>query len=180
MHAVARIAMGAGVWLSGALPALAAEAPSFVVPGKLGVPVIIDGYDASYAVVERDFGLDRPGQVQPTIILGPLSGPPPVRSGRGYFPAGGEDGPGSKALAILRRDHVESDKLGPVCQHVVFGFHGSHEAFLRAVLEKNPHPDVHALACLSLAQFLGNRLDRLDVLKDQDKPEFTWPTSPSP
>jgi len=79
MHAVARIAMGAGVWLSGALPALAAEAPSFVVPGKLGVPVIIDGYDASYAVVERDFGLDRPGQVQPTIILGPLSGPPPVR-----------------------------------------------------------------------------------------------------
>jgi len=88
------------------------------------------------------------------------------------FPAGGDNSPGYRALALLRRHHVTSDKLGPVCQHVVFGFHKSHETFLRAVLEKNPHPQVQALACLSLAQFLANRLDRLDVLADQDRPDL--------
>jgi hypothetical protein len=89
------------------------------------------------------------------------------------FPARGKDTPGMRALAILQRDHVRSDKLGPVCQQVVFGFHQSHEAFLRAVVEKNPHREVQGLACLSLAQFLNDRLNRLDVLKDQDQPEFT-------
>src|SRR5262249_5278653 len=53
------------------------------------------------------------------------------------FPAGGKGSPGYRALALLRRDHVKSDKLGAVCQHVVFGFHRSHETFLRAVLARN-------------------------------------------
>jgi hypothetical protein len=88
------------------------------------------------------------------------------------FPAGGKDSPGHKALTILLRDHVTSDKLGPVCQQVVFGFHKSHETFLRAVLEKNPHREVQALACLSLAQFLNDRLHRLDLLKSQDRPDM--------
>ncbi len=83
------------------------------------------------------------------------------------FPEGGKDSPGERALALLRRDHVRSDKLGPVCQQVLFGFHKSHEEFLRAVLEMNPHPEVQALACLSLAQFLNDRLNRLAVLQDQ-------------
>src|SRR5262249_19825081 len=80
--------------------------------------------------------------------------------------------PGDRALALLGRDHVRSDKLGPVCQQVVFGFHKSHEAFLRAVLEKNPHREVQGLACLSLAQFLTDRLHRLHVLQDQDTPDL--------
>jgi hypothetical protein len=88
------------------------------------------------------------------------------------FPAGGKDSPGHAALTILLRDHVRSDKLGPVCQQVVFGFHKSHETFLRAVLEKNPHREVQALACLSLAQFLNDRLHRLDLLDSQDKPDM--------
>ncbi len=88
------------------------------------------------------------------------------------FPAGGKDSPGSRALMILLRDHVRSAKLGPVCQQIVFGFHKSHETFLRAVLERNPHPEVQALACLSLAQFLNDRLHRLDVLQDQDRPDL--------
>ncbi len=88
------------------------------------------------------------------------------------FPAGGKDSPGSRALAILQRDHVKSDKLGVVCQHVLFGFHRSHETFLRAVLEKNPHREVQGLACLSLAQFLTDRMHRLHILQEQDKPEL--------
>ncbi|MBI2949851.1 MAG: redoxin domain-containing protein [Verrucomicrobia bacterium] len=83
------------------------------------------------------------------------------------FPEGGQASPGERALALLRRDHIRSDKLGPVCQQVLFGFHKSHEEFLRAVLEANPHPDVQALACLSLAQFLTDRLNRLGVIQDQ-------------
>ena len=88
------------------------------------------------------------------------------------FPAGGKDSPGEKALAILQRDHVKSDKLARVCQQVVFGFHRSHESFLRAVLDKNPHEEVQALACLSLAQFLNDRLHRLDLLASQDRPDM--------
>jgi hypothetical protein len=88
------------------------------------------------------------------------------------FPAGGKDSPGDRALVLLLRDHVKSDKLGPVCQQVLFGFHKSHETFLGAVLERNPHREVQALACLSLAQFLTDRLNRLDGLRDQDRPDL--------
>src|SRR5262249_4294271 len=88
------------------------------------------------------------------------------------FPAVGKDSPGTRALAILARDHARSDKLGPVCQQVAFGFHTNHETFLRAVVEMNPHREVQGLACLSLAQFLNDRLQRLDVLKDQDRPDL--------
>jgi hypothetical protein len=54
---------------------------------------------------------------------------------------------------------------------VQYGFRPECETYLRAVLEKNPHREIQALACLRLAQFLNARLQRLDVLKDQ--PEMT-------
>src|SRR5262249_45776949 len=85
------------------------------------------------------------------------------------FPAGGKDTPGNRAMTILLRDHVKSDKLGRVCQQVVYGFHKSHETFLQEVLGKNPHKEVQALACLSLAQYLHDRLHRLDILGAQDQ-----------
>ena len=43
-----------------ASPALAQRAPEIVIPGKPGIPVYINGIDASWGVVEGDFGLDRP------------------------------------------------------------------------------------------------------------------------
>ena len=70
-------------------------------------------------------------------------------------------------MALLERDHVRSDKLGPVCQRISFGFCKEYETFLRTVLEMNPHKDVQALACLGLAHFLSNRLQRLDMVKEQ-------------
>ena len=88
------------------------------------------------------------------------------------FPAVGKDSPGSRALAILQRDHVKGDKVGLACQYLAFGFHQGHETFLRAVVTQNSHREVQGLACLSLAQFLNDRLQRLDVLKDQDGPEL--------
>src|SRR5262249_34742708 len=36
------------------------------------------------------------------------------------FPAGGKDSPGDRALKLLLRVHIRSDRLGPVCQQVAF------------------------------------------------------------
>ena len=41
-----------------------------VIPGRPGVPIIINGVDASYAVVEGEWGLGKGEQVQPTIYGG--------------------------------------------------------------------------------------------------------------
>ncbi len=56
-----------------ASPAFAQRAPEIVIPGKAGVPVYINGIDASWGVVEGDFGLDRPGMVTPTVIYRPVT-----------------------------------------------------------------------------------------------------------
>ena len=42
--------------------------PVIVIPSRPGVPVVINGRDASYAVVEGDWGLSRPGAVSVTVI----------------------------------------------------------------------------------------------------------------
>jgi hypothetical protein len=71
-----------------ASPAFAQHEPVIVVPGKPGVPIFINGVDASWAVVEGEFGLSRPGAVAPTVITRPylLTAPYPVP---GYFPSTG-------------------------------------------------------------------------------------------
>lgn len=52
-------------------PAAAGDSgPVIVIPSRPGVPVIINGRDASYTVVEGDWGLSRPGAV-PVTIVGP-------------------------------------------------------------------------------------------------------------
>lgn len=71
----------------GPAPALCADGTWVVVPGRRDVPVFVNPYglDASYTVVEGDFGLDRPGQVNPHIVAGPRVVPllPPIKH---YFP----------------------------------------------------------------------------------------------
>jgi hypothetical protein len=79
----------------------------------------------------------------------------------------GEDTARAKAFKLIQRDHIRSDKLGPLCQRVSYGFCKEYETFLSAVLAKNPHKQVQATACLSLAHFLNNRLQRLDLCKEQ-------------
>src|SRR6185437_13337159 len=44
-----------------------ADGFDLVIPARPGVPVIINGIDASYAVVEGDFGLGKGVHRQPTI-----------------------------------------------------------------------------------------------------------------
>jgi hypothetical protein len=83
------------------------------------------------------------------------------------FPAGGKDSPGGKALTLLLRGHVRSDRLGPICLRIASGFRGEYETFLRTLLGRNPHKPVRALACLALAPLLNNRLQRLDQIQEQ-------------
>jgi hypothetical protein len=82
-------------------------------------------------------------------------------------PGWGKDSPQAKAIAILLRDHLHSDKLGEATRRVHYGFRQECETFLRTVLKKSPHREVQGQACLRLAQFLLNRRDRLDLLADQ-------------
>jgi hypothetical protein len=52
------------------LPTVAGEGFDIVIPGRPGVPIIINGVDASYAVVEGDFGLGKGIHMQPTVYGG--------------------------------------------------------------------------------------------------------------
>ncbi|MFZ2158229.1 MAG: hypothetical protein WAV72_19210 [Bradyrhizobium sp.] len=58
-----------------------------VIPGRAGVPIIINGLDASYAAVEGEWGLGRNEQVQPTVYGGRYIDPVP-RVGH-YYPSAG-------------------------------------------------------------------------------------------
>jgi hypothetical protein len=88
-----------------ASPALAQRGPVVVIPGRPDVPVFENGTDISWAVVEGEFGLDRPGQVTPTVIY---RLPPPVittyegaaANEPGYFPKDGKK-PGYGRLEIV-------------------------------------------------------------------------------
>ncbi len=73
------------------------------------------------------------------------------------YPGRGQDNLEARAIAILLRDHVRSERLGEACRRASYGFSKECETFLRTVLERNPHRDVQALACLRLAQFLNGR-----------------------
>jgi hypothetical protein len=79
----------------------------------------------------------------------------------------GEDTARGRAFELIQRDHIQSDKLGPLCQRISYGFAREYETFLRAVLTKNPHKDVQATACLSLAHFLSNRSQRIELCKEE-------------
>src|SRR5215475_6115364 len=55
--------------LAGSAPALADNEPVIVIPGRAGVPVMMYGVDVSGAVIEGEWGLNRPGVVSPTVIM---------------------------------------------------------------------------------------------------------------
>ena len=61
------------------------EGPVIVIPNRPGVPVIINGRDASYAVVEGDWGLSRPGAGIVTVIGGSPVLPNPVYTRRNSY-----------------------------------------------------------------------------------------------
>src|SRR3954468_8892365 len=67
--------------------ALAGGGFEIVIPGRPGVPVIINGVDASYSAVEGDWGLAKRIHVQPTIYGG--RDIHPVPNVGHYYPSAG-------------------------------------------------------------------------------------------
>jgi len=57
--------------------AASAEGFEVVIPGRPGVPIVINGIDVSYAVVEGDFGLSKGLQAPLTIYGGRVVEPVP-------------------------------------------------------------------------------------------------------
>ena len=73
--------------MAGAMPARAQTGPVVVIPGKAGVPVIIDGVIADGAVVYGDWGLARPNN-SGLVIEGLVAYAEPWDE-RGYYPKTG-------------------------------------------------------------------------------------------
>src|SRR4051812_38496824 len=85
------------VLIGSTVPGCAGDGFDLVIPGRPGVPIIINGQDVSYAVLEGDWGLARSIHVQPTAYGGRYIDPEP-RVGH-YYPSAGAS-PGYGRLEI--------------------------------------------------------------------------------
>lgn len=83
----------------------------------------------------------------------------------------GKDSPKARAVVILLRDHVRSNKLVRVCQSLANGFDTEGRDLLHGILDKNPSKDVKAEACLALGQRLSRTAQIVRALKE--RPELT-------
>lgn len=83
------------------------------------------------------------------------------------IPVGITDGSPDKVVALLRRDYLRSDQLGPVIDRMRYGYRMEFEKFLRAVLRENSHRDMQGLASLALARFLNDRLRAVQLAADR-------------
>jgi len=105
-----RVGITLAILIGSALPAFAADGFDIVIPGRAGVPVIINGIDASYAVVEGDWGLGKGVHVQPTVYGGrPVDPEPNVGH---YYPTLGRT-PGYGRLEIEPPANRVLPKPGP-------------------------------------------------------------------
>jgi hypothetical protein len=75
-----------------------------------------------------------------------------------------------RIVALLMRDHLQSDQLGPICDRMRYGYRLEFAPFLRAVMNENPDRNVQGVACLSLGQFLNDRLRMLQLT--EQRPEL--------
>jgi hypothetical protein len=81
--------------------------------------------------------------------------------------SGGKDSPKAKAAAILLRDHLQSDRMGGVCQKLADGFGKEGVELLRGILEKHPSKEVQAEACMALGQRLSQTARIARLLKER-------------
>jgi hypothetical protein len=73
----------------------------------------------------------------------------------------------ARAVVLILQHHLSSPGLGEACRRARYGFSSDCEKLLRVALEKSPHREVRALACLRLAQCLNDRLQRLALLEER-------------
>ena len=78
----------------------------------------------------------------------------------------GKDSPAARAVVILLRDHVQSEKLAQVCQTAANGYDEPGADLLRGILEKNPKAEVRAEACAALAQHVARKAQLARYVKE--------------
>lgn len=81
-----RLFLVAVAWLGVAVPGRADDAPAIVVPNRPHAPVVINGCDATYMVVESDWGLAKNVRIAPTVYG---CRAPVLREVGHYFPSAG-------------------------------------------------------------------------------------------
>lgn len=110
-----RSAVAAAVLIASLQPAMADGTGAVrVIPGRADVPVPINGVDASFAVVEGDWGLAR-GTHIPVHVFGGHPFPPPPEVGH-YFPTSGKI-PGYGRLEIDPPDRHKLPREGESYYH---------------------------------------------------------------
>ena len=82
-----RVALALAFSMAASVAATAGTGPLIVIPGKPGVPVIINGRDASYAVVEGEWGLAKHFK-NADRVYGAYDRAPPPEVGH-YYPSAG-------------------------------------------------------------------------------------------
>jgi hypothetical protein len=87
-----------------------------------------------------------------------------------YVHTRGKDSPRTRALELLARDHIKSDRLGPLCQNLARAVDQPSGDFLRAVLDKSPSREVRGQACAALLAHLRDRKFYAQVV--QEKPQL--------
>jgi hypothetical protein len=92
-----RIGPALAILIGTTAAALADSGPVRVIPARPGVPIVINGVDASYAIVEGDWGLAKGWHVTPTVYGGRPYDPTP-NIGH-YYPSAGQQ-PGYGRLEI--------------------------------------------------------------------------------
>lgn len=79
----------------------------------------------------------------------------------------GGDPARARSFELIVRDHIDSERLAPLCLRVGNGFCQEYESFLRAVLASNRHAHVRGAACLALGHLLYHRQQRIALCKEQ-------------
>lgn len=105
------------------------------------------------------------------MVMLPLSSTPPGAKPDAPPPA---KTPRERALEILLRDHITSDKLAPFAERLGFARDKESEKQLRLLIERNPHRDVQGTATLALGRFVKSRAQaarRLDQAEMRERME---------
>jgi thiol-disulfide isomerase/thioredoxin len=82
--------------------------------------------------------------------------------------ASGKETAWDRAMALVFRQHLQSDRLGELVSGLAYARDATSEKLLRAVVEKNPNREVKGLASFALGQFLMRQVQTIERLKHLD------------
>ncbi len=84
-----------------------------------------------------------------------------------HFPNDQNDGSVQRLVRIVQRDHLKSDKIGPIIDRMRYGYRLEFAECLELIHRTTPHRTIRGLAVLALARNLKDRLRMLQLAKDR-------------